>query len=1367
MPPGGHVAAFTPQTFGRYLLMERIATGGMAEVYKAKSFGVEGFEKLLVIKRILPHLSRNPRFVSMFINEAKIAVSLSHVNIGQVFHLGREGEDYFISMEFIHGRDITQILRRCRELGQMVPVPLAIYLMSEVARGLDYAHRTADSGGNPSPVIHRDISSQNVLISFEGEVKIVDFGIARLASQLDDGEKRVHLAGKVAYMSPEQASGGVLDTRSDLFSLGCVLYELLTGTRMYQAATLQQKLELARDVRLTPPRTLRHEIPELLEDIVLKVLARRPEDRHQSAAELYEDLTEFLFRTGIRVTSSDVAQYMKELFAAHLAQEATTRELRAAVGSMDRMGRPASERSRPRTAPGSQEVPTVTGVEKGRPQPPSVSLMLSTAAEGVRRHLVVLLAEPLGLTDMASHGNDERYLRVSLELLKVFTRIVVEHGGQVDRWLNDRLWAVWGLTRASEHDTDAGLDCARALQEQVAVFNRTHGTGLSLAVALHRGLALVGGGSGDESWRYTPLGDVIKLPERMLGEASRGDVLVSEEIPASATTFSFEEGPTFRTSWGRGQHTSHRLTGVRSLRERSPRPHGRGRDVWIQRGQELEVARDALRLLRQGEGQVLHLVGEPGVGKSRFLEEIGRLIHQKEIAWVGGSCRYRTRDTPMAVFRDMMMAGCRIEQSDPPPTRWEKLQRLLELGLSPLDLQHISELVGAGAGAPGDGAERKDGLFRTLRRVVRGFTRDRPAIYAIENLQWMDPTSLELMQDIVESPPSGRLLVILTCRPDFKPPWASTPGVSEIHLGRLEMDGTAALIRASLHLDDVPAALIEGLYLRSDGNPLHLEQLMRVLQESGRLKVENGHITHLQLERGPAVPFTLQGLINSRIDALSDPERQLVHLASVGGRQMDLQLLSRASGRELDQVTLQPLVDKGLLEVAVEEGRLRFQNHLTWEAAYQGVVPRVRRALHRKLAECMEELYGEAADPEELYHHLMEGGLQGRAARFAEAAADRYQAKYFLSKAMDFYAKAIELLHEQDDLSEAGALPQLGHLYVKLGRLQVLTGERTDAQTTFERGLDVASELEDARLEAFLLCELGKLKGEIGDRYLAQNYLELALENAEALQDPALQADILESLGSFYLQRGLLDEARTSLERGLDVASQLAAPRLVGQLLIRLGDLHMRTGDYALALERNQLCLLLAQDSGDRILLGRALNNIGNAWVAQGQFDEALECYRRSIDVRKGIGYLRGIIVNYHNIGELFFSQGKYGRAYAYFQESLQAAAEYRWPQAEGLNLAYMGYIEAVKGDPEGLRRLRRADESARSSGDVKAQCTAAYLTGRYLFEQGDREQAQSCLQTAMSLVHTLHERVLEDRISRLLREIVPGNSGGESGLHP
>ncbi len=249
------MAQFEPIRFGKYQLIEKIATGGMAEVYKAKSYGVAGFEKLLVIKKILPHLSRNKDFVGMFINEAKIAVSLNHANVVQVYDLGVVGQDYYMAMEFIHGQDLMKIIKKGRKTRKFLPIPTGVYIITEVARGLDYAHSLQDPGGRPLNVVHQDISPHNILISYEGDVKVVDFGIARVGEVAEEEGGKM-AGGKFAYMAPEQARGGKVDARSDIFSCSIILYELITGQRLYAGKDRQEKMRMVRNAEIPPPRAV-------------------------------------------------------------------------------------------------------------------------------------------------------------------------------------------------------------------------------------------------------------------------------------------------------------------------------------------------------------------------------------------------------------------------------------------------------------------------------------------------------------------------------------------------------------------------------------------------------------------------------------------------------------------------------------------------------------------------------------------------------------------------------------------------------------------------------------------------------------------------------------------------------------------------------------------------------------------------------------------------------------------------------------------------------------------------------------------------------------------------------------------------------
>ncbi len=306
--------------FGPYLLLERISVGGMAEVYKAKEYGVEGFERTVAVKRILPHVAEDDEFIAMFKDEAKIAVQLQHGNIAQIYNLGNEQDSFYIALEYINGRDLRAIFQKCQQQAKPMPVAQACYVIMKICEGLDYAHNKKDKYNRELNIVHRDVSPPNILVSFEGEVKLIDFGVAKAAGRASRTQAGI-LKGKFGYMSPEQVRGMPLDRRSDVFSVGVVLFEVLTGTRLFQADTDFATLEKVRAVDVPRPASLNPEIPKPLENIMYKALAREPEQRYQSAIELHDELQAFMFAQGLFYSRKDLAVWMRQQYAREIELE--------------------------------------------------------------------------------------------------------------------------------------------------------------------------------------------------------------------------------------------------------------------------------------------------------------------------------------------------------------------------------------------------------------------------------------------------------------------------------------------------------------------------------------------------------------------------------------------------------------------------------------------------------------------------------------------------------------------------------------------------------------------------------------------------------------------------------------------------------------------------------------------------------------------------------------------------------------------------------------------------------------------------------------------------------------------------------------
>jgi serine/threonine protein kinase len=298
---------------GPYEVLSRLALGGMAELLLARRVGIEGFQKLVVLKRFLPQYASNPDFVDMFLHEARLAAALEHPNIVQVFDIGKSGDDYYFAMAYLHGKDALAILRELGRTRQQLPVEHAIAIGLGIAAGLHHAHEQIGFDGQPLGIVHRDVSPANAIVTFDGTVKLVDFGIAKAAAQVNHTRAGVR-KGKAAYMSPKQCRGDALDRRTDIWSLGVMLYELVTMTRLFRADNDLATMHRIVSMDAPSPRVVRPELPAEIEAIVLRCLRRDREQRYPTAAALQQDLDACAHTLGLRPGAAGLSTFLRGLY---------------------------------------------------------------------------------------------------------------------------------------------------------------------------------------------------------------------------------------------------------------------------------------------------------------------------------------------------------------------------------------------------------------------------------------------------------------------------------------------------------------------------------------------------------------------------------------------------------------------------------------------------------------------------------------------------------------------------------------------------------------------------------------------------------------------------------------------------------------------------------------------------------------------------------------------------------------------------------------------------------------------------------------------------------------------------------------------
>jgi serine/threonine protein kinase len=306
------VAEDSPEVLGQYTIYERLGRGGMATVNRAEMRGLAGFRKPVALKRLHKHIADDPKMVDMFVHEARLASHLHHPNIAQTYDLGKVDKTYFIAMEYVPGPTLTQILKQSAVAAGPVPVPIALSILAQICEALDYAHNLCDDRGKPLGIIHRDVSPANIIVSTTGVVKLIDFGIAKASTS--DKTKSGMVKGKFAYMAPEYVSGGQLDLRADLFGLGVIAHELLTGRRLFHARTDFDTIVMLREMPIQPPSRWNPDVPRDLDDIVLTALQRDPALRWQSAPAMRTAITNVMQAFGPRVTNQQVLEWVEWAF---------------------------------------------------------------------------------------------------------------------------------------------------------------------------------------------------------------------------------------------------------------------------------------------------------------------------------------------------------------------------------------------------------------------------------------------------------------------------------------------------------------------------------------------------------------------------------------------------------------------------------------------------------------------------------------------------------------------------------------------------------------------------------------------------------------------------------------------------------------------------------------------------------------------------------------------------------------------------------------------------------------------------------------------------------------------------------------------
>jgi len=1351
MPPS---AAPIPSQIAQFEIVRRLGSGGMAEVFLAKKRGAESTYKVVVVKRILPGYTTSRRFRSMFIDEAQLATRLNHPNVVQVYEFSNEGDEgHILAMEYVEGCDLGHLMSAAKSTATRIPHWIAAWIIAEAAKGLHYAHEKRDEGGAPLDIVHRDVSPQNVLLSYEGVVKIADFGIA--SARLVDDEAGV-LKGKFGYMSPEQARTEKVDRRSDLYSLGVILWECFTARPLHGNLGGQALLDVVRTGHVEPPSTYRRDLPEELESIVMKLLAPKADDRFATGRDVAAAIARAMLVRQVLVDAASLEQTIEELVPREgPALRSSEVPPPYAPEHHTQAAAPVALSQGDGTRPPGQSVSP--GVSKSSPPgPPS----RRSEAREVRHVAIVTLRLVPGSEGASLDDTERRLLARALERSRAMLGDMAYKRGMRWVWTGDfEARAIAGLgAKPAKAASDAAwlaVETHEALQGIADDLPSPVGVSLSIV----RGIA---SGTRDPEGnlvRYVLHDPVTYLADVLARATPVGTTSVAGGVYRQVRRdFRWRDAPTLdlhQPEMAPIQNlppTMRIYTLERSL-SREERAHEQasaqndlvGRDA---EKAELHAAYHAAVNGGNGRGIVTTraVVGELGIGKTAlvatFQSELppnARLVRTEcspvriEVPYsaladlvrdaIGASGDESYEDMALLIARAGGAAG-RLDETSP------LVARLAEIAANQ---QHEG-------GEDEDAHYRKKLLVSGVRHLVASIALEQPLVFVIEGLQWADKPTLDLMHELLKQQDQLPVLAVLVTRPDDRVAHL-LEGKVRIELHGLSSEEQIRLVEARLNVKGGVRQVCAELMPRVGGNPFYLLEMVDALLERGVLEIRDDALVR---EGGGeldamVLPSTLEQLLADRIHELPGSERVIVDWLAIAGGPLGMadlaKLNTRSSLRASEDATMR-LCARGLCDRKGDV--LDFRHPLTRDVAYASLDATTRSRMHRALGQHLAETsLARGVSAAIVARHLVKGDLTERAAVFYLEAATAARNAYQTQLAVRYYLRAAQYLPAVD-IRKLGVYEALEATFRVLGR----KAERVRHLDHLRR---TAKQLATAR--AACLALLRTARYDLDEGHLAHGLpvakKAASLAHSSAYPSFEIEAELLVS--ELSREIGDVQGALAASDRALAACNPTVNPsvpvRMRADVLRTRGVLLRRVGRVREAVDAYVEAIAVFRKVGARRQEARAKNALAYAMFVQGRYEDAIALALESIRIDLSIGGRFQLAKTLTNIGHAYARLGDMPRALAYLKRAREAHERYGDQDGRADTLLVSAEVMLELGDVDNADAyIREATQLTQSTGNAYDITHAAVVGGalaRY------RRDAPMAIQNAVSARRSAEHQAL------------------------
>lgn len=1338
---------------GPYVVRDRIGGGGMGVVYRAHD---QRLDRDVALKFLPPYLSLNAEAKQRFLIEAQAAAALDHPNICTVYEVGETSTSrLYIAMPFYAGETLKRLLTN-----GMIPPDQAVEYTIQVARGLAKAH---DRG-----IVHRDIKPANLIVTSDGVVKIVDFGIAKLS---DVTVTRPGSAqGTVAYMSPEQARGEVVDGRSDIWSLGVVLHEMLSGERPFRGGTDQLVMQAIATAPLAPLSLPGVEDGAQLNAMLARSLAKAPADRYAHAADLIRDCERYLAGRARRI-----------------------RELALAPATVD-----------------------VAAVTAEEPLPD----------EGERRPATVVVATLSGYAGLVERLLPEDLESLAADMRAAASEIAERHGGVLNHFREDELVLLFGVPVTHEDHAAHAVRAALELQERVGSLRVAPRRG-NPDVRLHTGIdtgSLVARPSHADGIRYRVSGRALQLARSLAGSAEPDEIWITPDCHrAVGPFFDTEPRPAVPVRDRPGPLLPRRVVRHTGMRSRLDALLRTRLTEYVGREAELERLQQALESALAGTGLLVSVTGDAGMGKSRLLLEFRDRISRSDVTLLIGRSQAQGASQPYLPFAEVLRTCFGLTENVAPQAATETIvQRTREIdpGLIEFVPLYLHLLSIESSEHPVQKHLHGDQLRVAIQEAIAALltvsARIRPIVLLLEDWHWVDEASHGALEQVMELADDVPLLIAVTSRTPIE--WRSAGQRIPVSLEPLSEDDTARMMSSMAGGHCFPATVAGMLHARTGGNPFFIEEICHALLEEGTLRVEQGEVVLSGPVEALELPDTVQAIIRMRLDRVDRESRDVVRLAAVVGREFTRTILEHAmpqAGRLPN--ALQTLKSAGLIQQVrvVPDVLFRFKHVLTQEVAYGSLVEHQCKELHGRVAEAIEVVYaGRLHDQlQQLAHHFSRAEQWSRAIDYGIRAADRLStlSEFVESLQMvelcrqwltrlpdtDSHALEVDLLLREERLRETlghrdvqqqlidrvvrllesdNDYHRLAEAYLRQGDLYTLLRDFDQAGMALEASLRLRRELRDAVGERNTLRSLGLMYWHAGRLEDALRVIETTLRiDRESGDTNALIGDLV-NLGAVLKGRGDLEAARATLEEALALSEACGDdPELRGGLklpyiLHHLANIYLygEQADEQRALTYLQRAVDVTQKKNLPVHASYHLISVAHILLQQGRVEESLDSYRAAVAGARRSNYSPGLSHALSSLGEVLLGLGRAGAALPHLAEAADLFTELKDPNAAARVWSSLGNARAQVGDAAGaIESWRMAAALHHTLGNEAAELTALESIAREAGAAGaGPAEARAAYEAALELAARGGDTEAEARIRNSLGILAWRAGRADDALH-